>query len=150
MNNTLKVANAEFATAATIDTFVTLFKNQDGSVSLSISLSGSGAPFASTQKLPAGLRKEWFEQKKDHDGNVVPGQLQSRYPLMVSYNGLKRGTKNPNRLFVNVTSVGERPMMDNAEASAFFDSFGETPATQTAEQANAAGQAEQNDADSPF
>ena len=141
--NTIKIKDAEFAITGTIDTFVTIFQNPGKPVSMSISLSGSGAPFASTQKIPAGMNRNWFEPQKDKDGNIVPGRLVSKFPLMVAYNGLKRGTKNPDALFANITTVSERPMMSDSELAGWFETT-ETPATQTAEQANAAGSEENN------
>lgn len=121
MNDTIKVDNAEFKVSDTIDTFVTIFRNQGKPASMSISLSGSGAPFASTQKIPAGtLNTAWFEPKRDKLGNVVEGRFQSKFPLTVTYTGLKHGTKSESQLFVNVTRVSERPMTSQDEAEAFF------------------------------
>lgn len=148
--NTIRIENAEFLVSATIDTFVTIFQNPGKPVSMSISLSGSGAPFASTQKIPAGaLNRAWYEQARDANGNIIPGRATSKFPLRVTYSGLKHGTKSKTALFVNVQSVTEAPIVSETEANDFFAGFGEPPKTQTPEQANAAAQSE-NDEKDPF
>lgn len=105
--------------------FIVLFPGKDGkapSVRFDIGQTRVGA---FCPKLTSDFLRANFTRKvKQETGNVF---FQSKSELLVTHGDVRKGTKNPNQLFVSVTAIEALPPLSNADLDAAFAEPESTP-----------------------
>jgi hypothetical protein len=131
-------------THGSVESFVTYFLNEGRKPALTFRPNGlNGLVYASTTIMPEDFTEEnvkrWFVPATDRTtGVVVPGKFTSRFPLVVTYRGIKvgdRGTKPVPQVLVNVEGIRERVRPTAESVASWFASIGK-PATPVATVAN--------------
>lgn len=133
----------DVGTSGSVESFVTFYLNEGKKPSLTFRPNGLyGLVHASTTIMPEEFTEEnvkrWFAPATDRTtGAVVPGKFTSRFPLVVTYRGIKvgdRGTKPVPQVFANIEGIRERVHPTAASVASWFASIGKpaAPATSAA------------------